>query len=156
MLWHDRIRGCTDQLFGRRDRSLHALGGRRQNDFGAKKRQHLATFDRHRFRHHQLQPVSARRGDKSQGDTGIARSRFDQHGVRVDHAGFLHRHHHCRPNTVLNAGGRTEIFQLREDDSVGAMRGGQIPQPNYRGIAYRVDDTVEYTATAARVHCTRR
>ena len=155
LLRHHGIRRGAHQFFGGRDRALHALRCRRQHDLGAEEGQHLAPLDRHRFRHHQLQPVAARRRDEGQRDAGIAGGRFDQHGVGIDHAGLLHRDHHRRADAVLHARGRVEIFKFGQNGSVDTVRLRQFAQADDRRIADRVDDGVKHPASPGTVHCTR-
>ena len=140
LLRHHGIGRGAHQFLRGGDRALHALRCRRQDDFGAEERQHLAPLDRHRFRHHQLQPVAAGSGDEGQRDPGIARSRLDQHGVGIDQARLFHRDDHRRADAVLHAGGGIEIFQLGQDGRVHALRLRQFAQTDDRRIADCVDD----------------
>ncbi len=155
LLRHYRIGGRAHQLLGGRDRALHALGRRRQDDFGAEERQHLAPFDRHRFRHYELQPVTPRRRHERERDAGISRGRLDQHGVGVDVSRLLHRDHHRSPDAVLHARGGCEIFELGKNGRVRTMRLRQFAQAHDRRVTDRIHDRVEDPATAGTVHCTR-
>ena len=155
LLRHDSVGRGPHQFFRGRDRALHATSGRRQNDFSAEERQHFAPLDRHRFRHHQLQPVTPRGRDERQRDPGISRGRFDQHGIGVDHAGLFHRDDHRGPDAVLHACGRIEIFKFGENCRVHAVLLRHFSQSDDWRIADRIHDAVEDTASAGTVHGTR-
>jgi hypothetical protein len=64
----------------------HAPCSRRQHQFGAEQRQHLAPLHRHGVRHHQDQPVAARGGDEGERDAGVAGGRLEEDGVGADPA----------------------------------------------------------------------
>ena len=66
------------ELLGLGDGALHALRARRQHQFGAEKRQHLAALDRHGLRHGRGSARSLGGGDEGERDAGVAGGRLDQ------------------------------------------------------------------------------
>ena len=59
-------------FLGLSDGARHALGGFRENQFGAKHGHHPSPFDRHRFRHREDQLVTTSRGSEGQGNACVA------------------------------------------------------------------------------------
>jgi len=59
------------------------------------------------------------------------------------------------PMRSFTARGGVKIFQLGENGRVHPVLLRQSAQTDNRGIADRIDDTIENPATAGTVHCTR-
>jgi hypothetical protein len=108
--------------------------------------------DRHRFRHHQLEPVTACGGNEGERNAGIAGSRLDQHGIGVDDAGSLHCRDHRSADAILHARRGIEIFQLGENGGVDAVHFRQFVQTDDGSVADGIDDGVEDTAAARTAH----
>ncbi len=78
--------------------------------------EHLAPFDRHRFRHHEDQLVAVGGGDEGERDAGVAACRLDQRRfARRDDARCFECVDHGHADAILDAGDRVEEFQLGED-----------------------------------------
>ena len=120
LLRDDRVRDLLEEFVGAArcaPRMPRAAFG--QHQLGAEQLQHLAPLDRHRLRHHQDQPVAARRRDEGERDAGIARGRLDQRvDARADPAARLERVDHRDADAVLDAVDRVEELELGEE--VGA------------------------------------
>ncbi len=84
LLRHPGVRVRFDQFMRPPDGPFHPFGGRRQHQFGTQGPQQGPTFERHRFRHRQGQPVALRRTDEGQGDARIAAGRLDDVRFGVD------------------------------------------------------------------------
>ncbi len=121
--------------------AFHALRGGRENQFGAKQSQHLAAFDRHRFGHHQNQPIAARRRDEGERNAGVARRRLDQNTAPGrDQALRLERIDHRNADAVLDAGDRIEEFELGEKMGDDALFLADSVDADERRIADRIGD----------------
>ena len=122
---------------------FHSLRRRRQDEFGAEQRQHLAPFDRHRFRHHQNQFVAARRGDESQRNAGIAGGRLDKHAASGrDLSLRLQSVDHRHADTILDAGDRIEELELGQEMRADALFLGDSIEPDDRRVADRLGDRI--------------
>ena len=81
--------------------------------------QHLAALERHAVGHRQDQPIALCGTDKSQGDPGIARGRFDQNRAGLDPAGGFGGGDHRDPDAVLDRGERVEELAFAQDVGLG-------------------------------------
>ena len=96
LLQHVTVWSGGDQFFGFRDRAFHALGARREHDFGAEGAQHHPTFHAHGFRHGDDELVAFGRSNECQSDAGVAAGRLDQRCLAgLDFAGASPRLRSC-------------------------------------------------------------
>ena len=64
-----------------RDRALHPLRRRRQDDLGAEEAEDLPPLERHRLGHRDDEPVPLRRRGERERDAGVPRGRLDEDGL---------------------------------------------------------------------------
>ena len=125
------------------DGALHAVWSRRQHEFGAQQREHLAPFDRHRLGHGEDQPVAARGGDESERDAGIPGGRLDQHrSSRRNLAGGFHGGDHADADPILDAADRVEEFELGQEVRLDALFRRNLVEPHQGRVADRLDDRI--------------
>ena len=115
LLRHPGVGRVLHQIFGARDRALHAFGAGREHELGAEHGEQRAALERHRLGHREDQLVALGRGDERERDAGVAAGRLDDDGVLVQHAALLRVLDHRHADAVLHAAERIEEFALERD-----------------------------------------
>ena len=151
LLRYNRAGDRGFEFLGLGDSALHALAGWRQFQLRAKQSQHLATLNRHRFRHHENKAIPARRRHKGQRDAGITGSWFNQRRAGFNRSRSFQRIDHVDADTILDARDRIEKFELGQKIGVHAFLLGYPIQPHNRRIANRIGDRVIDAAAAGFV-----
>ena len=85
-----------------------------QHQLGAERSQHLAAFERHRFRHRQGHRIAPRRRHERQRDSGIAAGRLDQFLARLQNAALFGVPDHGGADPAFHRIGRISAFHLGE------------------------------------------
>ncbi len=98
------------------DRTLHALLFRREDEFGPKEREHLATLDGHTVRHRENKFIAFGCGDERKCNSGIAGGRLDQDGFTRSYFSIrFGGSDHGETNAVFDRGQRIEEFQFENE-----------------------------------------
>jgi hypothetical protein len=83
-------------FFSLRHGTAHTLRPFREDDFGTKRAQHVASLDRHGFRHCQDAAITVNSSRESKTDSGVAAGWLDDGHAWLEHAAlngiFNHRH----------------------------------------------------------------
>ena len=104
---------CQFLRFG--NRTFHALGAVSQYQLCAISLQQIAAFNAHGFRHGQNNFVTAGSSYGCQTDTGVAAGGFNNSSPRLKNTLSLCIINHCFGNSIFDAAGGIEIFQLAQN-----------------------------------------
>ena len=109
------VRDFLGEFIGLFDSALHALGAFGQHEFCAVSLHNLAAFHAHGFGHHDDDAVATCCSDRCKTDTGVARSRFDNHGTLLELTALFCFVNHRLCNTILHGTGGVEVFELSKN-----------------------------------------
>ena len=123
------------QLFGLRDRALHALCALGQNEFRAIGLQNIAALHAHGLRHGEDDTVAFGCRDGRKADAGVAGGGFDDDGAGLQQSLRFRVLDHRLCDPVLDAPGGIEVFQLYEDGSIQGEFLLKIDDLHERGVA---------------------
>ena len=112
---NEAVRDFFRKLVRLCDGALHAFCALGENQFGTVGFHQLSALDRHRFGHHNNDPVASCGGNGGKTDARIARGRLDNHRTGLQLSAFFRVVNHRLGDSVLNGAGGIEIFKLCED-----------------------------------------
>ena len=144
LLRHPRIRRLTQDLFRLRNRPLHPLRPRRQNQIRAQQGQQRPALNTHRLRHRQNQLVTLRCANKRQRNPRVPTRRFHDHRVLRDQSPRLAIFNHRHPDPILHTSQRIEELTLQRNRRLHTSS-YPIEFDQWR-IANRFDDVVKDAA----------
>ena len=143
----------SGHLHGALHCTVRTLFTRGENDFGAEDLEHLAAFDRHAGGHEDLDGVTLDARDGRQGDTGVARRRFEDGLTRQQATrlfGFLD---HRLGDAVLHRSEGVLHLELGEDAHVRVGR--QAAHVDHGRVADEVEHAFVPVGERMRVTVTR-
>ena len=132
LAWHHRAGRRLKDFLRLRDSTAHALLFWRQDQFCAQISQHLATLDRHGFRHGQYQAVSPAGRRESEADAGIAGRWLNQNAAGLQLAVGFQLQHHVQADPVFHAGEWIEEFAFEQQVRLDAFGLGELRRSNQR------------------------
>ena len=109
---YECIRDLLGQLFCLGNRTLHSFSSIRQYKLSTISLQNISSLYTHRLRHGQDNTISFCRCDRSQANTCITRSRFDNHRTLLQQSFLLCIFDQCLGHSVLHASGGIKILQF--------------------------------------------
>ena len=107
--------GLRGKLLCLGNRALHALGAFGQNQLRTVCLKQVAAFDAHCLRHGENDLVASGRSDGCQANAGIAAGRLDNDRSGLQKTLCFRVVNHCLGDSVLDAAGGIEIFELCKD-----------------------------------------
>ncbi len=108
----------SHHFFGLSDGALHSRRAFGENQVGSERAQHLLTFHRHGFGHHQRDGIPSRRRDERQSDAGVAAGGLDQFLARSKQSAFLGVPDHGGADTILYGVRGVSSFDLGQYSGV--------------------------------------
>ena len=123
------------------------LGPRGQYHLGAQHAHQLAPFDREAVGHRHHQRIALLSADHGETDAGIAAGRLDHRLAGLERAGALGSLNDVEGEPILYRGCRIEEFRLGVD---GPAFYSNVIDPDHRGVANGIENTVEKATTAPR------
>ncbi len=121
-------------------RAVRALFAGSENQLGSEHLEHLATFDRHRGRHEDLDRVALDACDGRQGDAGVARRRLDDRLARTEQAFLFGVLDHRLGNPVFDRAEGVLPFEFADDSHVRVRR--QNRHIDHRRVADEIEDAL--------------
>ena len=109
------VRSAFCQLLSFGNRTFHTLSTVSQYQLCAISLQQIAAFNAHGFRHSQNNFVTAGSSYGCQTDTGVAAGGFNNSSPRLKNTLSLCIINHCFGNSIFDAAGGIEIFQLAQN-----------------------------------------
>ena len=109
------VRQLLRKLVRLRDRALHALCALGQHKLCTVSLHQLAALHAHGLRHYDDDAVAACGCNTRQTDAGVAGGRLDDDRARLEQALCLSVVDHCLCDAVLDAAGRIEVLELRQN-----------------------------------------
>jgi len=133
LLGDERAGNFLCEGFGTGDGALHAFSGGGELQLCSMESEEGPALEAHTFRQGENEFVSFGGSDKSEGDPGVARGRFDDGGLRSDFSVFFPCFNHSCADPVLDASER--IKELTFDGDRGGKACGDATQFYERGPA---------------------